>query len=71
MRGHKRLGLGFVESGGGFGMSKGTKVWVKNPFCPKTSRMDRYTLVVYRYTLATAFFCVGCTGTLGGCTGTL
>ena len=54
----KRLGFGFVESGGGFGISKGTKFWVKNPICPKTGRMYRYTLVVYRYTCSFFFYIV-------------
>ena len=31
----KRLGFGFVKSGGGFGISKGTKFWVKKPYLPK------------------------------------
>ena len=45
-------------------MSKGAKKGIKNPFCPKPARMYRYMLVVYRYILATAPFCVTCIGTL-------
>ena len=36
---------------------------VKNPFCPKTARLYRYRLVVYQYRLASAPFCITCTGT--------
>ena len=37
---------------------KGTKIRVTNPIYPKIGRMYRYMLVVYRYTFATAPFCV-------------
>ena len=63
MRGQKGLGFGFVESGGGWKCHKVQKNGIKNPFCPKLARMYWYMLVVYRYTLATAPFCITCTGT--------
>ena len=67
----KRLGFGFVESGGGFEYQKPQNLGVLTSFFPKISRVYWYTLVVYRYTLATNTFFIGCTGTLGGYTGTL
>ena len=45
-------------------MPKGAKNWIKNPFCPKPAHMYRYRLVVYRYMLATAPFCITCIGTV-------
>ena len=30
--------------------------WIKNPICPHSDRVYRYTLVVYRYTFATVHF---------------
>ena len=44
-------------------MPKGVKNVVKNPFCLKPARLYRYRLVVYRYRLASAPFCITCTGT--------
>ena len=51
-------------------MPKGAKIGVKNPFCPKPARLYRYRLVVYRYRLAFAPFCITCTSTGYTCTGT-